>query len=105
MQDLVQTVVNDPGVRNSVLFAGSAIAGQILHVVKKWAEGEKWVFSNPRRTVAAIIGNISGIVAALTVAGVDNLTIAQCLAAGVTLGLSADSLLNKGTRKVWEKES
>lgn len=103
MQDMIQTVVADPGVRNGVLFASAAIVGQILHGVKKWAEGEDIMFSNPKRTVAAIIGNLSAILGAMAM-GLDNLSISQAILAGATLGLAADSVLNKGERKVWPAE-
>jgi hypothetical protein len=103
MNDMIQTVVADPGVRNAVLFTAAALAGQAIHGIKKWTAGEEWMFANLKRTVAAVIANLTAVVAAIQL-GLDNLTLSQLLAAGVTLGLSADTLVNKGVRKPWSED-
>lgn len=103
MQDMIQAVVADRAVMNEVLFASSAIVGQILHAIKKWAEGDDVMFSNIRRTVAAIIGNLTAIIGAMAM-GLGNLDISQAILAGLTLGLAANSVLNRGARREWSKE-
>lgn len=103
MDTMIQTTLADPGVRHAALFTAAALAGQAIHGVKKWTAGEEWMFANLKRTVAAVIANLTAVVAAIQL-GLDNLTLSQLLAAGVTLGLSADTLVNKGVRKQWSEE-
>lgn len=103
MDTMIQTTLADPGVRHAALFAVAALAGQTLHGVKKWTAGEEWMFANLKRTVAAVITNLTAVVAAIQL-GLDNLTLSQLLATGMMLGLSADALTNKGVRKPWSEE-
>ena len=100
MNDMIQTVVTDPGVRNGILFASAAVGGQVLHIIKKWAQGEGNMFTNPKRAVAAAIGNLTAIFTAMLV-GVDNLTLSQALITGMLTGLGANSMLFKGERAEW----
>lgn len=103
--DSIQTVLADPSVRNAAWFATAAVAGQTLHAVKKWAEGEAWVMANFRRTVGAVCGNIAGIVGFVSTGALDDMTkIGTVIALGVFMGFSADSALNKGARAEWTPE-
>ena len=106
MIDSIQTVLADPSVRNAAWFATAAIAGQTLHAVKKWAEGESWVMGNFRRTIGAISGNIAGIVGFVATGALDDMSkIGTVIALGAFMGFSADSALNKGGgRQEWTPE-
>lgn len=109
MNTAAQTVLADPSILNGAVFCVSAVIGQILHSVKQWANGDAdtflgWLTSNPKRTVAAVIGNAGALLTALTVVGIDNMTLTQIIATGGLLGLSADSIINRGVRPTWSNE-
>lgn len=95
----------DPSVLSAGIFCAAALGGQLLHAVKKWTEGYQWVTANPRQTVGAIIGNLTGMVGFISTGALDEITKVGTLAAlGLFMGLSADSMLNKGKQDVWTEE-
>lgn len=105
MNQAIQTVLKDPSMLNSVVFCVAAVAGQILHAIKKWTEGYVWVTSNPRATVGAVIGNLAGMAGFISTGALDDITkIATVMWLGVFMGLSADSVLNKGSKSIWTEE-
>lgn len=105
MNTAIQTVLKDPSTANAVIFCAAAAAGQLLHAVKKWCEGYQWVTANPRATVGAIIGNVTGMVGFVATGALDDITkIGTVIALGAFMGLSADSVLNKGAKEVWTQE-
>lgn len=100
----IQVALKDPSIMNAVLFCGAALLGQLLHAIKKWAEGYDWITSNPRQTVAAVIGNMTGMAGFISTGALDEITkIGTLIFLGVFMGLSADSVLNKGSRQVWDE--
>ena len=104
MQTAIQTVLDNPTVLNASLFCVAAMVGQIFHAIKKWAEGYDWIMGNFRRTVGAIIGNITGMVGFISSGTLDNIgSMGALIAFGLFMGLSADSVLNSGSRVKWEK--
>jgi len=106
MMEAAQKVLQDQSVLNAVAFGSSAIFGQVLHALKKWAEGEAWILANARRTVGAVIANFVAIAGFISTGALDEITkIATVLALGLFMGFSADSALNKGgSRVVWTDE-
>lgn len=105
MMEAAQKVLEDQSVLNAVAFASAAIAGQVLHALKKWAEGEEWVFVNAKRTIGAVVANFVAIVGFISTGALDSMPkIATVLALGVFMGFSADSAINKGVRKPWTDE-
>ncbi|MDA8260208.1 MAG: hypothetical protein M0Z99_32020 [Betaproteobacteria bacterium] len=101
----IKTILANPDVLAALIFCIAAVIGQMLHAVKKWADGESWVLSNFRRTIGAVIGNMVGMVVFIQT-GVLGPIMAQpnglfaLILFGVTNGFTSDSALNKGTRKV-----
>jgi len=105
MMEAAQKVLEDQSVLNAVAFASAAIAGQVLHALKKWAEGEEWVFVNAKRTIGAVVANFVAIVGFISTGALDSMPkIATVLALGLFMGFSADSAINKGVRKPWTDE-
>ena len=104
MTDAAQTVLKDPSVLNAIVFCVAAVGGQVLHAVKKWSDGFDWIFANPRRTVGAIIANLTGMVGFVSTGALDNVSLGTVIALGIFMGLSADSVLNAGKQKVWTPE-
>jgi hypothetical protein len=105
MLEAAQTVLKDPSVLNATVFCAAAFAGQGLHHVKKWAEGEDWTMANFRRTVGALAGNVAGMLGFVATGALDDMAkIGTVIALGAFMGFSADSALNKGSRKEWTDE-
>ena len=104
MIDGIQTVLQDKSILNASLYVGGCCIGQCCYWINRWAQGEEWVLVNLRRTVAAITGNLGIMAGFLSLGGVDGLTIGAALFMGVFQGIAADSILNKGQRKVWSAE-
>jgi len=101
----IQLALKDPSILNAVVFCACAGIGQILHAVKKWTEGYQWVTANPRQTVAAIIGNMTGMFGFISTGSLDEISkIGTVVSLGIFMGLSADSVLNKGSKEVWTQE-
>lgn len=95
----------DPSVHNAAVFCAGAMLGQFLHALKKWSDGYVWIMSNPRATVGAIIGNITGMVGFISSGSLDSInSLATVACLGLFMGMSADSVLNKGAQKVWTDE-
>ena len=102
MMEAAQTVLQDPSVLNATVFCVAAIGGQVLHAVKKWVDGYAWVMSNPRATVGAVIGNVTGMVGFISTGALDEVTkVGTVIALGLFMGLSADSVINRGSQRVW----
>lgn len=98
-----QKVLDDPSVLNATLFCIAATFGQVLHAVKKWADGFEWVFTNPRRTVGAVVANVGGMVGFISTGALSDIPqIGTVIALGIFMGLSADSVLNKGSQVIWD---
>ena len=106
---MIQTMLKNPDILAALIFCAAALFGQVLHAIKKWGDGEDWVLSNLRRTVGAVIGNMVGMVVFIQT-GVLAPIMAQpnglfaIVLFGIYNGFSADSALNKGTRKVLTPE-
>ena len=99
---MIQSILKDPSVANSVLFCAAAVAGQLGHAVKKWTEGESWILSNWKRTVGAVLTNIVGMAGFVSTGALDEITkVATIIALGLFMGFSSDSAINKGSRAVW----
>lgn len=104
MLEAAQTVLRDPSVLNATAFCLAAFGGQGLHYIKKWAEGEDWVFANVRRTVGALASNVAGMLGFVSTGALDDMTkIGTVIALGAFMGFSADSAFNKGERKQWSE--
>ena len=101
----MQAILSSPDVVAALIFCAAALAGQFIHTVKKWAEGQNWILPNFRRTVGAFIGNIVGMAAFIQTGvlapmmSLPNGTFAIVLF-GFMNGFTSDSALNKGTNKV-----
>ena len=91
----------DKSVLNACLYIVGAVVGQLFYWVYRWSEGEEWVLVNFRRTVAAVVVNMGSMATVVAAGTVDNMTVAAAFATGVTLGIAADSVVNKGVRKPW----
>ena len=105
MNQAIQTVLKDPAVLNSVVFCAGALAGQILHAAKKWAEGYVWVASNPKATVGALVANLAGMAGFIATGALDAIpSPVTALWMGIFMGLSADSVINRGAKKPWTDE-
>ena len=102
----VQTMIQDASLVNAAVFCAAAVGGQFLHAVKKWTEGYDWVRSNMRATIGAVLANALGIVGFVSTGALDEVTkIATVISLGLFMGFSADSAVNKGSRKVWDAEA
>lgn len=105
----VAATLADKATQNAILFCLAATLGQVLHAIKKWADGEidnpiAWWTTNLRRTVSAVIGNLGGMIAFIATGVLDPLTPGALLIFGLMNGFSADSALNKATRSAWTPE-
>lgn len=98
----------------AVIFCVSAGFGQILHAVKRWADGDvespiAWLTTGIRRTIGAIIGNMGGMILFIQT-GVLGPILAMpngywaVFLFGFMNGFTADSALNKGVRSAWSEE-
>ena len=101
MMEAAQTVLQDPSVLKASVFCVAAAAGQLIHVAKKVREGYKWFFANPGATVAAIAANLVGMLGFVSPGGVTSLDLGTLIALGLFMGKSADSVLNRGSQRVW----
>lgn len=93
-------------VTQDIIFCLAALLGQILHAVKKWADGEadnpwNWLRTNPKRTVSALIGNAIAMFYFVTSGALTGMTGTSLIVFGVMQGVATDSALNKGARNVW----
>ena len=105
MIEATQRLLADPSVLHAAVFCAAAIAGQVLHALKKWSEGEQWLLGNLRRTVGAVIGNLTAMAGFISTGTLTDIpALGTVIALGVFMGLSADSLLNKGAgRAGWSE--
>ena len=99
----------DPGLLHAGIYVASAIAGQLFYAVKQWADGANdaildQFLSNPRRTVGAVIGNLTAMVAVIAVLPLADMPVSAAVITGFLQGISADSVLNKSLRKPWTTE-
>lgn len=108
MIDAVQTVMQDKSVLNAAVYCAAGLTGQLLHGVKKWAEKESsmkgWFIANPRRTIAAVIGNLTIMAGFISLGDLSTMALGTALATGLFQGLAADSVLNRGSRTKWSAE-
>ena len=98
----------------AVLFAWSALIGQMFHAVKKSLEDDMdcihWFRSDFRRSVAAMIGNFFGVVIFVQSGVVVDVFTGPhggwwgVILFGLMNGFSADSALNKAQREQWTDE-
>lgn len=98
-------LLKDQTIVNALIFTGAALLGQLLHAVKKWAEGDAWLLVNIRRTVAALIANVTAIVGFIMTGALNGIPdVYTVILLGLTMGFSTDSTINKGQRKEWTEE-
>lgn len=106
---MIANLLKNPDVLAALIFCAAALAGQVLHGLKKWGDGEDWMLSNFRRTVGAMIGNIGGMAVFIQTGvlgplmAVPNGTFALILF-GFMNGFTSDSALNKGSKKIWSDD-
>lgn len=109
MQAAMKSILNDPAVINAVLFCCAAALGQVLHALKKWADGEvssplDWITVSLRHSVGALIGNLGGMIAFVGSGVLEPMAPGALVIFGLMNGFSADSALNKATRTAWTPE-
>ena len=109
MQATLQAILNDKTTINAVIFCLAAALGQVLHAVKKWADGEvsnplDWITQSARHSISALIGNMGGMIAFIATGVLDPLTPGGLIIFGLMNGFTADSALNKATRATWTPE-
>ena len=109
MQATMQAILNDKTVINAIIFCLAAFLGQVLHAVKKWADGEvsnplDWITISARHTTSAILGNLGGMIAFISTGVLEPMTPGALLIFGLMNGFTADSALNKATRQAWTPE-
>lgn len=100
-------IFDNPDVAAAIIFIIAAGAGQVLHAVKKWAEGEvdcvlDWYRKNARRTVGAVIGNGAGMLIFIQTGVLGPMLQLPngwwaLILFGFMNGFSTDSALNKAT--------
>lgn len=110
----LKQIFDNPEVAAAIIFCVSAGLGQVVHGVKKWAEGEvnciaHWFTKDARRTVGAIIGNGASIFLFIQAAPLGPIYQVPngwwaLILFGFMNGFSADSALNKTTREQWTAE-
>lgn len=114
MNGIIDAILGNHDVLAAAVFCLAAAFGQLLHAVKKWADGTTdsafgWLASNLRHTVSAVIGNGAGMLVFIQtgvlgpIAAQPNGWWALCLF-GFMNGYTADSALNKATRAAWTDE-
>lgn len=84
-----------------LVFLAGAILGQVMFWLKRWAQDEKPIMGYVKRTVAAVIGNFTGVVTILVSGALGTMSPEAAFSYGIFLGISADSVLNRGERKEW----
>lgn len=98
-------LLKDQVVVNALIFTAAALLGQFLHAVKKWTEGEAWLLVNIRRTVGALIANVTAIIGFILTGALNGIPdVYTVIFLGLTMGFSTDSAINKGQRKEWTEE-
>ena len=106
METTINTILNDKTTVNAIIFCLAAALGQVLHAVKKWADGEvgnplDWLTQSVRHSVSAMIGNMGGMIAFVATGVLDPMTPGALVIFGLMNGFTADSALNKATRTAW----
>lgn len=106
MNATLQAILNDTTTINAIIFCLAAALGQVLHAVKKWADGEvdnplEWVTQSARHSVSAMIGNLGGMIAFVATGVLDPMTPGALVIFGLMNGFTADSALNKASRTAW----
>ena len=96
----------DKALLHAGLYIVAAFAGQLFYAVKQWADGEVdcvWhqFSTNPRRTVGAVIGNMTGMVTIVAALDLSAMPMSAVVIMAFLQGISADSVLNKSKRIVW----
>lgn len=110
----IKQIFDNPDVAAAIIFCLSALPGQVLHGIKKWADGEvdcilSWYTQNGRRTVSALIGNAAGMLIFIQTGVLTPIYQAPngwwaLVLFGFMNGFSADSALNKAQRAQWTDE-
>lgn len=93
----------------ALIFCCSAGIGQVMHALKKWADGDvdgpfAWLTTGLRRTVGALIGNLGGMIVFVQTGVLGPLLTMPngwwaIFLFGFMNGFTADSALNKATRE------
>lgn len=114
MRELLAKIFENSDAAAAMLFCFSAGVGQVLHALKKWADGESaslvgWFTSNIKRTISAMIGNLGGMLIFVQTGVLGPiLALPNGLWAiflfGFMNGFTADSALNKSNRATWTDE-
>lgn len=89
---------------NDLTFCLAAVAGQVLHMIKKWAEGYTSFRLSCKRAISAIIGNIAYVAGFVASGQLVDMHFGALIAFGLTSGLAANSLINKAERPAWTEE-
>lgn len=104
----LKQIFDNPDAAAAIIFCASAAIGQVMHAVKKWADGEvesplTWLTTGIRRSVGALIGNLGGMIVFIQT-GVLGPILAlpngwwAIFLFGFMNGFTADSALNKATK-------
>jgi len=109
MRATIQAIMNEQSTINAIIFCLAAAVGQVLHAIKKWADGEvesplDWITQRARSTISAVIGNMGGMIAFVATGVLDPMTPGSLIIFGLMNGFTADSALNKATRSAWTPE-
>lgn len=110
--NVITRIFENPDALAALIFCCSAGVGQIMHALKKWADGDvdspfAWLTSGLRRTVGAMIGNLGGMIVFVQT-GVLGPLLAMpngwwaIFLFGFMNGFTADSALNKATKAASE---
>lgn len=89
---------------SDLCYAAGCVVGQIVYWANRCSQGEEWVMVKPGRTIAAVTANLVTIAMFIAFGGLESLAPKIAAALGFLQGAGYDGLLNKGTRKVWEKK-
>lgn len=104
VSDAVQTVLQDRTLLNAGCYMVGCFLGQVIFWITRWANDEQWVTANFKRTVAAIGSNIGIMAGFVAMGSLESAALGTALFVGLTQGIAADSIINKGTRKVFTEE-
>lgn len=99
----------------AVLFGLAAMLGQVMHGIKKGLDGDngmtcvQWFRIGARRTLSAMLGNFMGYIIVLQSGILTAIYEANngwwaLLLFGVMNGFSADSAINKATKKIEDQD-
>ncbi len=104
MVESIQSVLQDKSILNAVVYCAGSVIGQVIFWITRWANNEKWVMVNFKRTVAAVTSNFGVMAGLVVLVPLDTISLGLALFTGITQGIALDSMVNKGTRKVLTEE-